>query len=725
MTDLPLPQDEPASPLLLLPNAYRAFLGGFEHLHPLQKQAIAPILAGCNLVLQAATGSGKTEAVLAPCIERVIRSDGVEAVLYIAPTRALAVDLERRLAPILVQRLGLQIGIRTGDLKRGGARPNLILTTPESLDVLVGSSNPELQRFVRRVRVVIIDEVHPFLCQYRGKQLQYLLQRLERRTGGRVQKIALSATIADVDAVIEFFGFGLGAVRLISSVQREIVPHLVHMKSEEDILDLLGDLHNVWGYQKILMFANSRGRCDRLFALASRQRPFGGVTELHYSNLKPRERRGVEDRFRGRNLSLCIATSTLELGIDIGDVDGAILFEPPDSVAAFLQRIGRSNRRQSSTHFWGICQGERAGEQLLRFLGQLQLARRGIVEKPLLNAFPSVLVQQILSCLYEKKKISPRALRNLFPKCAEDLDLILPSMEKQGWLRRDAVISRQSSFSKRTGPPLQGSELFHGGWRYRKFLLERRIWSNFPETEESYVFEVSDEAVADLPRSIVRQLQRGDCVNLAGKSVRIMQIIDSGERRRVTSEPTAEPAAKDLLWLGAGFQVSFEVAQSIRSALSLTEGLDEVPDQGLFARTSKLLNEERRKSKQAVTLASGIELLRENGSYRYRTFLGSVGNTILCLTVEHDLGSVDDLYISSDEIGITCSHWIDFRSLSLPVDWNGFQHWVAAHLSDLRLLLPLNFFADALPEALLVKELTGFLYDSRVAERFSLYLSAS
>ena len=165
--------------------------------------------------MQAATGTGKTEAVLAPCIERVIRSDGAEAVLYVAPTRALAVDLARRLAPILIERLGLSFGIRTGDLKRGG-RPNLVLITPESLDVLIGSSNPELQRFVRRVRMIIIDEVHPFLCQYRGKQLLYLLRRLERRIGRRVQKTRAFATISDVDTVIEFFGFGPATVRLIN-----------------------------------------------------------------------------------------------------------------------------------------------------------------------------------------------------------------------------------------------------------------------------------------------------------------------------------------------------------------------------------------------------------------------------------------------------------------------------------------------------------------------------
>ena len=220
----PLLHDSTSS-LLQLPNTYRAFYGSFPYLYPIQKRAIEPLLEGKDLIVQSATGSGKTEAVLAPCMERVIQSGREQAVLYVVPTRALAVDLERRLAPVLAERLGLRMGVRTGDLKRaGGARPDLLLTTPESLDVTLGSSNADLRGFVQRIGTVIIDEVHPLIYRYRGRQLAYLLQRLERRTAGPVQKVALSATIADVDAVVRFFGFGDDAVRLTEPVQREIAP---------------------------------------------------------------------------------------------------------------------------------------------------------------------------------------------------------------------------------------------------------------------------------------------------------------------------------------------------------------------------------------------------------------------------------------------------------------------------------------------------------------------
>ena len=702
--------DDSDSPLWQLPNTYRAFFGGFAHLHPIQRHVIAPLLEGQDLVLQSATGTGKTEAVLAPCIERVIQAERAATIVYIVPTRALAIDLERRLNPIF-ERLELRLAVRTGDLKRaGGARPDLLLTTPESLDVTLGSANADLRGFVGRVQTVIIDEVHPLVYRYRGQQLVYLLERLARRSPFLIQKIALSATIADVDAVIHFFGFRPEAVRVIAPVQREIVPHLVHLKDEDrELVALLDDLYDTWDYRKVLLFANSRSRCDKLFALLHHAGRFQGRAELHYSNLKPKERRGVERRFRRRNHALCIATSTLELGIDIGDVDGVLLFEPPDSVSALLQRIGRGNRRQGSTRYWGICRGKQAGDQLLRFLALQRLARLGGVESPLPGALPSVLVQQILSCLYEKKRISLAALQTLFPGHRVEISDLFTAMVRQGWLRAERV-----------------KGLFRGGWRYRDFLLERKIWSNFPETEEDYTLAVADEAIADLPKSLVRQLEPGDRVQLAGKRLQVLKI-DTGERKQVVAQPTDLLDEKELFWLGSGFQVSYEVAQSIRAVLQRPGVEDDEATLGLFSRTRRLLQADMARAKRMVVLANGIEVGRLwNGLYQYRTFLGSVGNLMLQWTIEHDLASqIEDLTVIADAVGLVCSHWIDFRRLSLPVDQPAFRDWAERHVAALQSLFPLNAFCAVLPQALLVEELTGFLYDARVAEAFARYRTES
>lgn len=717
---------EMTPPLLQLPNTFRAFYGRFVQLHPIQKEAISPILAGRDLVLQSATGSGKTEAVLAPCVERLIRSGGAGALLYVVPTRALALDIERRLAPVLIDRLGLQFGIRTGDAKRaGGSRPDLILTTPESLDVLLGRTNAEWRQFVRRVQTVIIDEVHPLLHQYRGRHLSCLLNRIERRTDCRVQKIALSATIADVDAVVRFFGFREDTVRLLGAVQRDIESHLVYLRRDDELVGLLEDLYRLWGYRKILMFANSRGQCDRLFALANREGPFRGVAEIHFSNLRLRERRAAEQRFRRRNHALCVATSTLELGIDVGDVDAVVLFEPPDSVSAFLQRIGRSNRRGGTSRFWGICRGERSGDQLLRFAGLLRLAGQGSVEIPPKTDFPSVLVQQVLSCLYEKKTLSLPALRALFPQERQVLDEVVPSMERLGWLRSDRLSSfpRPAASGRLPGPDRE-ARLFHGGWRYRDALISRKIWSNFPETEEDYLLEISGEVVADLPRSVVRQLEAGDCVHLAGRRVCILGILRSAEGGRVLAEPCEEPGSTEVSWVGVGSHVPFEVAQSMGAVLDGSEGSPDPGELGLFARTRRLFREQQEKARRCIVLANGIEVLKEpNGFFRYRTFLGTLGNLVLRLTVESRWNGREDFCVSSDELGITCSHWIDFQQMPLPRNREEFRQWVSQRVRSLRALMPLNAFADALPDGLLVDEVAGMLYDPRVSEAFARFRS--
>jgi superfamily II DNA/RNA helicase/predicted RecB family nuclease len=703
--------NETDSPLLQLPNTYRAFYGAFPSLYSIQKQAISPILKGRDLVLQCATGSGKTEAVLAPCLERIIRSGRSEALIYIVPTRALAFDLKRRFENIVTRRLGLCLAIRTGDIKRsGGERPDLMLTTPESLDVLLGSSNPDLRGFVSRVRMMIIDEVHLFVYKYRGRQLSYLITRLERRFSRPLQKMALSATIADVDSVIRFFGFQPDTVRCTASVQRDIVPHLIHLKDEDrEFVALLDDLYNIWKYRKILIFANSRGKCDRLFAMVNREGRFQGVSELHYSNLKTRERRAAERRFRKRNHALCIATSTLELGIDIGDVDGVILYEPPDSVSAFLQRIGRSNRRQNQIYFWGICRGERAGLQLLRFLGLLGPARQSAVEFPLPKTLPSVLVQQVLSCLYEKKRISLSAMQELFPQQRKTLDTVFDSLFKQGWVSKTHV-----------------KGLFQGGWRYRRCRFERKIWGNFPETEENYTIELPGEAIADIPWSIVRQLDPGDRVCLAGKRLLILRI-DTGERKRVLAQVTTRLDDKEIVWLGAGCHVSYEVAQSMRMLLKSPDLTENKSNFGLFARTRKLFSDELKQDNQSAILGNGIKVfLGRDGFFRYRTFLGSIGNLILQWTIRHDIGAkLKDLSVLSDEIGLNCSHLIHFNRLNLPLNREAFGGWVRQHFKTLRALFSLNSFCSALPEDLLIKELTDFIFDSRIAEAFTCYLRES
>ncbi|MBF0203245.1 MAG: DEAD/DEAH box helicase, partial [Desulfamplus sp.] len=735
-------------PLLKLPNTFRAFYGAFPSLHSSQLETIDPILEGRDIILQSATGSGKSEAVLAPCMERTIQSGRKFSILYIIPTRALAVDLKRRFEPVICTRLGLNLAIRTGDVKlTGGKRPDMMFTTPESLDVMLGSSNEGLKAFLFRVGCVIIDEVHPLIYNYRGVHLAHLLTRLERRTGSTIQRIAMSATIARVEDVINAFNFKPipDTCHIQANVNRQILARLIHLKNEPvEFPQFINDLHDTWGYRKILLFANSRGACDRLFGIINRTGRFKGVSELHYSNLKPKERKFAEKRFRKNSHALCIATSTLELGIDVGDVDAVVLYEPPDSVSAFLQRIGRSNRREKSLNVWGICQGEQASRQVVRFLALLKLARQGIVESVPRRTLPSVMAQQIISCLYEKKQISLPSIVDLFQNRKTDLcetvasSETAPHSQKSNLSETELADLFESLEKKRWLKKSLVHGLYSGGYQYGKHLTEYKIWGNFPEAEEEYILELitnsssgrkylaeshsdTSRSIADIPRSIVNQIETGDRVHIAGRRLNIVKI-DHDEHKRVFATSTTSKPDKEIIWIGMGAHVSFEVAQMMRDILKNPAAKDEP---ALLSRTTTLLDAEIQKEKSIVLLDNGIELLSGSKTvYLYRTYIGSVGNLVLELCIRNHMAQQQEksVEVSSNETGVECSHLIKFEKLNLPTSKKSFKKWAGSTLKIIGNLIPLNIFCKTLPNDLLIEELTDFLFDQRFIDVFNHYL---
>lgn len=772
------------SPLFKLPNTFRAFYGAFHTLQAAQHEAITPILEGKDLILQSATGTGKSEAVLAPCIERVIQSNREATLLYIIPTRALAVDLKRRFEPIIKERLGLNLSIRTGDVKQSkGSRPDIMFTTPESLDVMLGSTNQTIRTFLNCVGCVIIDEVYPLIYTYRGVHLDHLIIRLERRNVlsskkyRHIQRIAMSATIADVNNLIDAFNFLPipDTCYIQTAVNRDISAHLVHLKKEEvEFSAFLNDLHDKWNYNKILLFTNSRGACDRLFGIINKTGRFKGVSEIHYSNLKPAERKQTEERFLKKSRALCIATSTLELGIDIGDVDAVILYEPPDSVSAFLQRIGRANRRKKRLNFWGVCQGEGASIQVVRFLALLNLARQGIVESQTPKLLPSVIAQQIISCLYEKKQISLASVEDLFRnratflgKTAYSNSVVLSnlfeSLEKKRWIKKSFV-----------------SGLYSGGLQYGKHLTEYKIWGNFPESEEDYSLELTTttspsiiRSIADIPVSIVRQINVEEKIDIAGRCLKIISI--NHDAKRILAVLAASKPDKEILWFGMGAHVSFEVAQMMQNILKNISNNqkqteknlnfnndneieidnhnkigndnhneidnDIMYDPSLLSRTRTLFEKEINKNKNGVTLDNGVEvILTPKFTYLYRTYLGSLGNLVLEWSIRNYIKNLElydngnnyenssnipkeEFYISSNEIEVECSKFIKFESLNLPADRKEFDRWVKINIKILSSLIPLNMFCKALPINLLITEVGDFLFDQQVVDRFNHYLS--
>lgn len=689
-------------PLELLPNTYRVFFGSFPSLTKVQKELIHPILQKRDIVLQESTGSGKTEAVLAPATENLMTYRGDYTIVYIVPTRALALDMNRRIKPLYKQ-LGLKAGIRTGDGKNlWDAKPDLLIMTPESLDVLLGSENQDNQHFIKHLHVMIVDEAHVFIQSDRGHQLSYLRRRIEKRSSAPLQTVVLSATLADPNAIIRLLSLKKNAFSYKQLATHKLQPCWVHIENQENELPpFFDDLYLHWGCKKILVFANSRKKCEEVYHLLNKSKLFSQKLFLHYSNLSTKERRSIESSFRKSKMGVCIATTTLELGIDIGDVSGVVLMGPPSSSMAFLQRIGRGNRRQQHKNFWGICQGADANLQLIKFLALYELAKEGQVEAQFTSESYSVLLQQVLSCLYAKKWVSIESLRRLFE--SEELHEIFHHMVSNKWLK----------LTKQIG-------LYEGGWRYHATLKKRQIWSNFPPTDKEYDVILKREKIASIPFSTRKQLELGDLVRLTGKTLRILQIKEEETTYEIWVESSNQIATKELFWTGFGAPTSFEAAQKMKTILFTHS---EYP--GLLNRTHRLLNEERENINQSTEQQNGMYVRRmENGAYRYETFLGTVGNFILYHLARSQLAEkIDGFSMSFDEIGIESSEQILFHTLKIPHTSQQLQQWVASHLPLLRARFSWNNWLHHLPEKYQEMEICSRLQDPRILQIFQHYQS--
>ncbi|MFN8467202.1 MAG: DEAD/DEAH box helicase [Caldilineaceae bacterium] len=425
-----------------LERTWPAFFARYGAFTPAQIAAIAPILDGQNVILCAATASGKTEAALAPLIERHVlpqRAGQQLAIVYLLPTRALIGDIANRLAAPM-ERLRVQMAVKTRDVDtfRPDRPADLLLTTPESLDALLATRPKTLAN----VRAVVIDELHVLDGSVRGDQLRAVLARVRQVRGhaarsgeasdADMQYVALSATLAEpAQAAARYFPAPL-VVSVPGSRETEIELLEMEQDSAGALIAYLSGFH-ARGWRKALVFCNTRAEVEAYAtAVKAAHTPFGQAVYVHYSNLERARRQEIEQQFAQAGAAICFASSTLELGIDIGSIDVAILIGAPGSVAAFVQRVGRAGRRQQRIH--AACFYRTPLEKAL----QEALVAAPEAEPAGAPFRPSVAVQQIFSLLVQSPLGSVRLqpLAELFGGLltAADLEVILGHLHERGYL---------------------------------------------------------------------------------------------------------------------------------------------------------------------------------------------------------------------------------------------------------------------------------------------------
>jgi len=373
------------------------FFSRFGKFTLIQELTIPHILNRENVVVISPAASGKTEAVIAPLIENLIEKDNFNAdsaslkILYISPTRALVNDLYRRLVDPITY-CGVNLGRKTGD--RPGLDyeklPNVLLTTPESFDSLL-TRHPKI---FLGLKIVVLDEIHLLDNTPRGDQLRILLRRL-RKINDNLQYCALSATIDDLDIGSRYFP---NAKVCFLKSMREIEYVLMPNK---DFVKKLFEIITQRKLKKILVFFNARSLAE-LFSQEFNRPPFQDAILVHHASLQKQCREEVERQMNNSDRAILCATSTLELGIDIGDVDCIVLFRPPFDISSLLQRIGRGNRRTNK--LFAICVFTNEWEKIL-FETFFDCAIKGKLFEKRYQPSLSVIPQQIYSYLYQRRRI--------------------------------------------------------------------------------------------------------------------------------------------------------------------------------------------------------------------------------------------------------------------------------------------------------------------------------
>lgn len=382
----------PAELRAALPMAYYAFFGRHGRPRPIQLTAAEPLLARRDALLMAPSAAGKTEAACAPLSELAAKERRPPpALLIVSPTRALANDLSRRLQGPLAQ-MELPLGRWTGEHKESSrGLPLVTVTTPEALDSLLARRPRRLQELA----AIVLDELHILDGTPRGDQLRMLLGRL-RRLANDIHAVGLSATVAHPQAMASRY---LRAPLLLRDRHRHTIKaRLVSGREPAQVARTLRELGCGRRTDKVLLFTNRRIDVERYAAELRARQLFGGAVFAHHGSLSRAVRESAEERFQAVPRGLCVATTTLELGVDIGDVDLVGLLSPPPDVASLIQRVGRSGRRSLGPRV--VCFAASPAESF-RYRTLLELAAAGDLAADPAVFHPSVLVQQSISVLHQ------------------------------------------------------------------------------------------------------------------------------------------------------------------------------------------------------------------------------------------------------------------------------------------------------------------------------------
>ena len=528
----------------------------WKDLRPLQEAAIAPILRGDDALLLAPTAGGKTEAALFPMLTKMAAADWRgTTVLYVCPLRALLNNLEHRVAGY-ARWLGRSAAVRHGDTgqtarrRQVTERPDFLLTTPESLESILVSATLDPHVVLADVRAVIIDEVHAFAGDDRGWHLLAVLERITRIAGRPLQRIGLSATVGNPDQLLTWLQGSNHPSRPATVVAPEVAGasevdlQLDYVGSIENAATVISQLHQG---EKRLVFADSRKTVE---SLAVRLHGLSVETYVSHSSLSAAERRRAEQAFAEARNCVITATSTLELGIDVGDLDRVLQIGAPGTVASLLQRLGRTGRRPGSQRNMLFLATK--DEELLEAGALALLWSEGYVEPIEPTPSPNhIAAQQVLALALQEGRVG----RQVWPEWLPGLNLTTPEVA-------DEIVD----FLITTGHLDSDTDMLFIGPQAEQAYGRRHfmeLMSVFTSAPEFTIFHGRDEIGTVDPMVLVAKVDGPRIVLLAGHAWKITSI--DWQHHRAWVERSDQMGRAQ--WMSSPLPLSFAVTDAMRRLL--------------------------------------------------------------------------------------------------------------------------------------------------------------
>ena len=559
------------------------FRRSFERPTPAQSKGWPPIAAGKHTLVLAPTGSGKTLAAFLTAIDGLVRdpSERGTRVLYVSPLKALNHDVERNLrAPLhgIETPREVEVAVRSGDTpqrERAAMRrrpPDILITTPESLYLILTSAAREM---LAGVQTVIVDEIHALAAGKRGTHLALSLERLAHLTGGDPQRIGLSATQRPLDEIARFLG-GDRPVEIVDAGHRkpldlEVVVPVPDMRELGGAPAPDGEpRQSIWpaiyprllelvrSHRSTLVFVNSRRAAERvahrLNDLAEEE-----IARAHHGSIAREQRLEIEEMLKTGRLPALVATSSLELGIDMGAIDLVVQVESPKSVAAGLQRVGRAGHHvdaASSGRFFPKYRGD-----LLETAVVVGRMREGAIEHTRVPRQPlDVLAQQLVATTV-MDEWAVDDLHAMVTRAAPYSDLSRSQLD--GVL--DMLAGRYPSDEFAELRPRIVWDRAAGVVRGRDDARRLAVTSGgtIPDRGLYGVFLVDSGArVGELDEEMVYEARSGEVFQLGATSWRIEQIT----RDRVLVSPAPGVPGRMPFWKGDGIGRPYELGRAVGEA---------------------------------------------------------------------------------------------------------------------------------------------------------------